>query len=277
VRNNKLKSILLTASLLIVCSPSFATTSSAGCEYSYGVWSVASAQAPEGIMAGSRQTIDAQVAITTAPSAHAGAQACQLNFGTQLDAAIYAEPGSTYLGTVTVRSPGMNTRKGMDAVGQGSINIASLQPGDYTVGLRVNGQDQRPSGFHLKIVSPQAQSHSFNRLLEPNSILSEMKPGESLRMVGSDGIGRITFQVDGNLVYTAPNGSVLMSTGSNNLADKPGKLIMQADGNLVIYSVTGVALWHTHSWMYPGAIFGIADGNRFVVYDPNKGSVYWQK
>lgn len=108
-----------------------------------------------------------------------------------------------------------------------------------------------------------------------------LNPNESLTagqyIQPSSATFRLTMQSDGNLVlyFRTPNPDVPMwATSWLGAPSIPGSYaIMQGDGNFVLYSPTGTALWHTHTYMYPGSYLTIGVDGNVIVYQ--SGTPRW--
>jgi hypothetical protein len=92
-------------------------------------------------------------------------------------------------------------------------------------------------------------------------------------VVSSDGGFRLTYQLDGNLVFYRSDGYVMWA--SNTQGSTTGQVIMQGDGNLVLYDGSGSPLWATHTDGNPGAYLAVQNNGATVVYRPNNSMAWW--
>lgn len=105
---------------------------------------------------------------------------------------------------------------------------------------------------------------------------ARLNAGERLtsgeRLVSPNGMA-LTMQADGNLVLTAPSGSVRWNSGTY---DNPGAFAqMQGDGNFVVYSAAIVPLWNSQTNGTAASFVQVQDDGNLVVYDASS-RWYWQ-
>ncbi|GAA3634900.1 patatin-like phospholipase family protein [Microlunatus ginsengisoli] len=93
--------------------------------------------------------------------------------------------------------------------------------------------------------------------------------GETLLPNGSitspNGVYRLVYQVDGNLVLYGPAGPEWSSQTSGS---RPGVCIMQTDGNLVVYEPGANPVWASNTDGNPGSGLAVQDDGNLVIYRP---------
>lgn len=90
--------------------------------------------------------------------------------------------------------------------------------------------------------------------------------------VSSDGLYRLLYQLDGNLVLYRQSGGALWA--SNTAGAAPGRAAMQGDGNLVVYDAPGAPRFHTGTDGHPGAELHIDGAGALFVIAPG-GQRLW--
>jgi hypothetical protein len=88
-----------------------------------------------------------------------------------------------------------------------------------------------------------------------------LTPGHEVRACG---LGRLSFEANGNLVVYGPDGAYRW--GSGTAAQGASVALMQADGNFVIYTAAGVPIWNTGTADHPGAYLAMQNDNNLVLY-----------
>ena len=98
--------------------------------------------------------------------------------------------------------------------------------------------------------------------------------GKGQSLSSCNGLARLIFQNDGNVVLYKYTGQALWNTGTYNRPDA-NRLVMQGDGNFVLYSNSNQAIWNSGTYRYPGAVLRVQDDRNMVIYATNNAAV-WQ-
>lgn len=85
------------------------------------------------------------------------------------------------------------------------------------------------------------------------------------QIVSANGLFRLYYQADGNLVLYDQAGQPLWS--SNTVGSPPGFTIMQDDGNLVVYDAGGIAQYWSGTQGHPGGYAVVENNGGFFVFD----------
>lgn len=91
-----------------------------------------------------------------------------------------------------------------------------------------------------------------------------------------NGVYRLYLQGDGNLVlYSIAKGLTIIRARWATMTNAGGLAVVQGDGNFVLYTAAGgTALFHTNTWMFPGASLHLQNDGNLVVYDAG-GTARW--
>jgi hypothetical protein len=179
-------------------------------------------------------------------SGTAGSAAGYLLMQTDGNLVVY-DPGNTPLW-----SSGTDGNPGSRLVVQDDGNVVIYQPADLAIWDTVTFL---PTG-------PRADGSDM-------AAGETLLPGQDLR--SPNGLYRLVYQVDGNLVLYGPAGA---DWSSNTNATRPGVCIMQGDGNLVLYEPGATPVFATQTDGNPGAGLIVQDDGNLVIYQPN-GTPIW--
>lgn len=155
------------------------------------------------------------------------------------------------------------------AIKPGDINSAIDAGTFHGERAKSNNRPQNPEVYCLKkdVVIVRRESETKDRLSAGESL----NPGEKL--ISSNGIFRLEYQKDGNLVVYRYE-SLLWASGTDG---KPiGQTRLQDDGNLVIYDRNDHPIWSINKYgtEFQGSKLIMQDDGNLVTYDKN-GSSYW--
>ncbi|WP_336027958.1 reprolysin-like metallopeptidase [Geodermatophilus sp. FMUSA9-8] len=104
-----------------------------------------------------------------------------------------------------------------------------------------------------------------------------LQPGQSLaagqRLVSPNGRYVLEVQSDGNVVVYAPDRRALWHTRS--WLNPGARLTFQPDANLVLYSSSGRPLWHSDTWGNAGGRLVLQDDGNLVLYTAGGAPVWF--
>jgi hypothetical protein len=111
----------------------------------------------------------------------------------------------------------------------------------------------------------------------PPGPASTLTAGQSLRrdeeLRSPNGLYRLVYQGDGNLVLYRVDGPALWSSATHGTL--PGSVEMQGDGNLVVYDGTGRPVWHADTWWAPGSRAVLTDQGYLIIFDEAGTAIWW--
>lgn len=94
-------------------------------------------------------------------------------------------------------------------------------------------------------------------------------------IVSNNGIYRLLFQSDGNLVVYKNEPSIANALWASQTHGKPAVICtMQSDGNLVLYDAGVRAFWSSNTYVHPGSRLIMQDDGNLVIYQPNNTAVW---
>lgn len=151
----------------------------------------------------------------------------------------------------------------------------------YSVTLDKDGQNL-PSDFYLQVsqkISEALKTNIFSATLPfiNTDVDALVVPGNSsLRSNESVQIpaGRISYQMDGNLVIYSANNQILWATNTNRNCGASCVAIFQNDGNIVLKDGNDI-YWASYTGGHPGALLIVSKGAPYLKIVSASGQILW--